>query len=38
MLGALDHIDSRWGGIEAYLGAAGVPSVDIARVQEKLAG
>ena len=38
MLGALDHIDSRWGGVEAYLDAAGVPPADITRLQAKLAG
>jgi protein-tyrosine phosphatase len=38
MLGVLDHIDSRWGGMEAYLGAAGVAAEDITRLQEKLAG
>jgi protein-tyrosine phosphatase len=38
MLGALDHIDARWGGMESYLGAAGVGPGDISRLQEKLAG
>ncbi len=38
LLGALDHIHSRWGGVEAYLRAAGVPSADVTRMQEKLAG
>jgi protein-tyrosine phosphatase len=38
MLGALDHIDGRWGDMESYLGAAGVRSADIGRMQKKLAG
>jgi protein-tyrosine phosphatase len=38
MLGALDHLDSRWGGVEAYLGAAGVQPSDVTRLQAKLAG
>ena len=36
MLGALDHIDRKWGGVKAYLGGAGVRPAEIARMQAKL--
>ena len=36
MLSTLDHIDRKWGGVEAYLDAAGVSSSAIARLQRKL--
>jgi protein-tyrosine phosphatase len=32
ILGALDHIDRRWGGVAAYLEAAGMSGADIDRV------
>jgi protein-tyrosine phosphatase len=37
MLGTLDHIDRKWGGVEDYLEAAGVSSATITRLQSKLA-
>ena len=37
ILGALEHVDRRWGGLEAYLDAAGVSPADVARLQKKLA-
>jgi len=36
MLSTLDHVDQRWGGVEGYLEAAGLPSSTIARLQAKL--
>ena len=38
MLGALDHVTSRWGGVEPYLAAAGMQPATILRLQGKLAG
>jgi protein-tyrosine phosphatase len=37
ILGALDHLRSRWGGVAAYLEAAGVSSATIDRLGSKLA-
>jgi protein-tyrosine phosphatase len=36
MLSTLHHIDQKWGGVEGYLEAAGLPSSTIARLQSKL--
>ena len=36
IVGVLDHLQQRWGGAEAYLGAAGVLATDIARLQGRL--
>lgn len=36
MLTTLEHVERRWGGVEAYLEAAGVSRVAIARLQDKL--
>jgi Tyrosine phosphatase family len=38
MLGTLDHVAARWGGVEPYLTAAGMPAATILRLQAKLAG
>jgi len=38
MLGALNHIQQRWGGVDSYLEAAGMEPAEIARLQTKLAG
>ena len=38
ILGALDHLDHRWGGVEPYLMAGGVAPDEIERVQGKLIG
>lgn len=38
ILGVLDHLDRRWGGVEPYLQAGGVGPHDIERLQEKLTG
>ncbi|HWN90996.1 MAG TPA: tyrosine-protein phosphatase [Verrucomicrobiae bacterium] len=35
-LSVLDYIDQKWGGVEGYLEAAGLPSSTIARLQSKL--
>jgi protein-tyrosine phosphatase len=37
ILGALDHVRSRWGGVVAYLEAAGVSPDDVDRLRSKLA-
>jgi len=37
ILGALDHVRSRWGGVVGYLEAAGVSPIDIDRLCSKLA-
>jgi protein-tyrosine phosphatase len=37
ILGVLDHIDSRWGGVEGYLEAAGMTPANIERLAAKLA-
>jgi protein-tyrosine phosphatase len=36
MLSTLAHVDRKWGGVEGYLEAAGLPSSTIARLQAKL--
>jgi protein-tyrosine phosphatase len=36
MLGAMEHIDSRWGGVEAYLSGAGTSAAEIVRVKSML--
>jgi protein-tyrosine phosphatase len=36
MLSTLDHIEQKWGGVEGYLEAAGLPSSTIALLQSKL--
>jgi protein-tyrosine phosphatase len=36
MLGVLDHVNETWGGVEAYLEAAGVEPADIDRVGSRL--
>jgi protein-tyrosine phosphatase len=36
MLSTLAHVDQKWGGVEGYLEAAGLPSSTIARLQAKL--
>jgi protein-tyrosine phosphatase len=36
IVGVLDHLDQRWGGVEEYLGAAGMSAADITRLQSKL--
>jgi len=36
MLSTLDHIEQKWGGVEGYLEAAGLPSSTIASLQSKL--
>jgi protein-tyrosine phosphatase len=38
MLGALDHIQQEWGGVDSYLEAAGMEPAEIAHLQTKLAG
>jgi protein tyrosine/serine phosphatase len=36
ILSTLDHVDQKWGGVEGYLEAAGLPSSTIARLRSKL--
>jgi protein-tyrosine phosphatase len=36
ILNTLEHVDKKWGGVEGYLEAAGLPSSTIARLQSKL--
>jgi protein-tyrosine phosphatase len=36
IVGVLEHIDKRWGSVEGYLAAAGVPSSDISNLRSKL--
>jgi protein-tyrosine phosphatase len=36
ILNTLEHVDKKWGGVEGYLEAAGLPSSAIARLQSKL--
>ena len=38
ILGALDHLDTRWGGVEPYLTAGGVEPSSIELLHEKLIG
>jgi len=37
MLSTLEHVEQKWGGVGAYLEAAGVPPANIARLTAKLA-
>jgi len=37
ILGVLDHVDARWGGVESYLEAAGMGSADVYRLAARLA-
>jgi protein-tyrosine phosphatase len=37
MLGTLEHVERTWGGVDAYLEAAGVTTADIDRLSTKLA-
>jgi len=36
MIGALEHINQRWGSVEAYLDAAGLQPADLTRLRDKL--
>jgi protein tyrosine/serine phosphatase len=36
MLDALEHVDRRWGGVEAYLDAAGISEAEVTRLRDKL--
>jgi protein-tyrosine phosphatase len=36
ILSTLEHVDKKWGGVEGYLEAAGLPSSAIARLRSKL--
>jgi protein-tyrosine phosphatase len=36
IVGVLEHLDKRWGGVEGYLEAAGMPATDIATLRAKL--
>jgi hypothetical protein len=36
MLSTLDYVNQKWGGVEGYLEAAGLPSSTIALLQSKL--
>jgi protein-tyrosine phosphatase len=36
IVGVLEHIDKRWGGVEGYLEAAGMPATDISNLRSKL--
>lgn len=36
IVGVLEHLDKRWGGVEGYLQAAGVPAADISTLRSKL--
>jgi protein-tyrosine phosphatase len=38
IVGLLERLDERWGGVEGYLDAAGLPSADISRLRAKLIG
>jgi protein-tyrosine phosphatase len=38
ILGVLDHLDRRWGGVEPYLQAGGMDPSDIEHLKEKLTG
>jgi protein-tyrosine phosphatase len=38
IVGVLEHLDQRWGGVEGYMEAAGMPAGDIAALRSKLAG
>ena len=36
VLSTLDHVEQKWGGVDAYLEAAGLPSSTITRLKQKL--
>jgi hypothetical protein len=36
MLSTLDYVNQKWGGVEGYLEAAGLPSSTIARLRSRL--
>jgi protein-tyrosine phosphatase len=36
IVGVLEHIEKRWGGVEGYLESAGMPPADISRLKSKL--
>ena len=36
VLSTLDHVDRKWGGVDAYLEAAGLPTSTITRLKQKL--
>jgi protein-tyrosine phosphatase len=36
IVGVLEHLDKRWGGVEGYLEAAGMPANDISNLRSKL--
>jgi protein-tyrosine phosphatase len=36
IVGVLDHLQGQWGGVEGYLGAAGVDAADISRLRSRL--
>jgi protein-tyrosine phosphatase len=36
IVGVLEHLDRRWGGVEGYLVAAGMPTADISQLRSKL--
>ncbi len=38
IVGVLERLDERWGGVEGYLEAAGVPATDISALRAKLTG
>jgi protein-tyrosine phosphatase len=38
IVGVLERLDERWGGVEGYLQAAGVPATDISALRAKLTG
>ncbi len=37
IIGVLEHLDKRWGGVEGYLEGAGLPATDISALRSKLA-
>jgi protein-tyrosine phosphatase len=36
IVGVLEHLDKRWGGVEGYLQAAGMPAADMSTLRSKL--
>jgi protein-tyrosine phosphatase len=38
IVGVLERLDERWGGVEGYLEAAGLPPADISKLRAKLIG
>jgi protein-tyrosine phosphatase len=38
IVGVLERLDERWGGVEGYLDAAGLPAGDISKLRSKLIG